>query len=158
MASTVSAHLMLSCGHVLCTWTSHRGQNLFVSRKATMHVLQTVWRDGTHRDASGGIQSIDHNTNLHCSNTAEPKPHTARQQTHQCCFTCVTSSMSTHTSGLPVSPSFEKWTLRWRSQHPHTSPHDPHMCRSSVESSQRRAVCATITLGLTETLCMHACM
>lgn len=37
---------MLSGGHVLWTWTSHRGQNLFVSRKATMQVLQTVDRKG----------------------------------------------------------------------------------------------------------------
>lgn len=39
---SVVTDLILSCGHVLWTWTSHRGQNLLVSKKATMQVLQTA--------------------------------------------------------------------------------------------------------------------
>lgn len=42
LSRRVITHLILSCGHVLWTWTSHRGQNLLVSRKATMQVLQTA--------------------------------------------------------------------------------------------------------------------
>lgn len=48
---------MLSCGHVLWTWTSHRGQNLFVSRKATIQVLQTVQGDRTQTDTENTAQN-----------------------------------------------------------------------------------------------------